>query len=77
MIFTTLAIPPEEFAKIKAPTLVVTATHDTVKFSVAISLSEGLQQSKIFVVERAGHTPMWERPDRWSEGVFLFLDSAL
>lgn len=76
-IFTTLAIPPAEFAKIKAPTLVVVGTHDIVKFNVAIALSEGLPQSEIFVVERAGHTPMWERPDRWSKGVFLFLDSAL
>lgn len=77
VIFTTMAIPPEQFSKIKAPTLVVTATHDIVPFSVAVALSEGLPQSEIFVVERAGHTPMWERPDRWSKGVFRFLDSAL
>jgi pimeloyl-ACP methyl ester carboxylesterase len=76
-LFTTLAIPPDQFARIKAPTLVVTSTHDIVPFTVATALSEGIPQSLIFVVERAGHTPMWERPDRFCQGVFQFLYSAL
>ena len=77
VIFTTPAIPPERFSRIKAPTLVVTSTHDIVPFSVAAALSEGIPQCRIFVVERAGHTAMWEQPDRWCEGVFQFLDRAL
>ena len=77
VIFTTPAIPPDKFARIKAPTLVVTATHDIVPFSVAVALSDGIPQSEVFVVEHAGHTPIWERPERWCEGVFLFLDSWL
>ena len=76
-LFTTAAIPPDRFARIKAPTLVVTSTHDIVPFTVATALSEGIPQCQIFVVERAGHTPMWERPDRWCQGVFQFLYSAL
>ena len=76
-IFTAPAIPPDRFNRIKAPTLVVTSTHDIVPFTVVTALSEGIPQCQIFVVERAGHTPMWERPDRWCEGVFRFLDSAL
>ena len=77
VIFTTPAIPPDQFAKIKAPTLVVVSTHDIVPFTVATALSEGIPQCQIFVVERAGHTPMWENPDRWCSGVFSFLASAL
>jgi pimeloyl-ACP methyl ester carboxylesterase len=77
VIFTTPAIPPDRFTRIKAPTLVVTSTHDIVPFTVATALSEGIPHCQIFVVERSGHTPMWERPDRWCEGVFQFLNSAL
>jgi pimeloyl-ACP methyl ester carboxylesterase len=77
VIFTTPAIPPDRFTRIKAPTLVVTSTHDIVPCAVATALSEGIPHCRIFVVERAGHTPMWERPDRWCEGVFHFLDWAL
>jgi len=76
-LFTTPAIPPDRFARIKAPTLVVTSTHDIVPFTVATALSEGIPQCLIFVVERAGHTPMWERPDRFCQGVFQFLYSVL
>jgi pimeloyl-ACP methyl ester carboxylesterase len=77
VIFTTLAIPPEQFARITAPTLVVVSTHDIVKFPVAITLSEGIPHCEICVVERAGHTPMWEQPDRFCQGVFSFLDHSL
>jgi non-heme chloroperoxidase len=75
-IFTTLAIPADQFAGITAPTLVVVATHDIVPFPVAIGLSESLPHCQIFVVERAGHTPMWEQPTRFCEGVFRFLDDC-
>jgi pimeloyl-ACP methyl ester carboxylesterase len=77
VIFTTPVIPPDRFTRIKAPTLVVASTHDIVPCTVAAALSEGIPHCRIFVVERAGHTPMWEHPDRWCEGVFQFLDWAL
>lgn len=76
-IFTSPAIPEEKFALITMPTLIIGGTHDIVPFSVAVSLSEVIPQSRIFIVEGAGHVPMWEKPDRFSEGLFGFLDHEL
>jgi pimeloyl-ACP methyl ester carboxylesterase len=57
-------IPPDQFNRIRNPTLVVASTHHIVPFTVATSLSEGIPYCQSFVAERAGHAPMWERPDR-------------
>ncbi|GAB4182918.1 MAG: alpha/beta fold hydrolase [Thalassobaculales bacterium] len=73
-VFTAEALPPERFQRLTMPALIVASTLDIVPWSVPVALSEALPNARIFVVERAGHTPMWERPRRWAEGVFAFLD---
>jgi pimeloyl-ACP methyl ester carboxylesterase len=72
-VLTAPAIPAETFARIKAPTLIVAPTHDIVPFAVAVGLAETIPGARIAVVENAGHTPMWEKPDRFNEHLAAFL----
>ncbi len=71
--FTAEAIPAEKFAGGKIPTLVVIGTHDIVPLAVVRQIASDMPGSCSALVERAGHSSMWERPERWSAIVFGFL----
>lgn len=71
---TAPAIPPEECAAIKAPTLIVVGTHDPYgTFDQAIAMSDAMPKSKIAVMARCGHSPMWEKPIEFVKLVTEFL----
>lgn len=72
-VLTAAAIPPERWSRIKAPTLIVVSTHDIVPFAAAVALAEGIPGSRVAVVENSGHTPMWEKPERFNEHLSAFL----
>jgi pimeloyl-ACP methyl ester carboxylesterase len=68
-------IPNNKFQSIHKPTLIVVGTRDTkyATFEKAVAINEGIPNSKIFIVEYSGHTPMWEKPETWLKGVLSFL----
>ncbi len=57
----------------KIPTLVVYGTHDIVPFPAIRQLITDHGDSCVAVIERAGHTPPWEKPDAWSQVTMAFL----
>ena len=53
----------DRWTNIDMPTLIVASTHDIVPISVAAGLLDTLPQSEVALIPRAGHSPMWEKPD--------------
>ncbi len=75
--YATPAIPRAQFAAVKAPALIVVTTHDPFgTFDHAVAMSDALPVSRIQVLERCGHTPMWERPVEFVRMVTRFLADA-
>jgi 3-oxoadipate enol-lactonase len=72
-VFSYEQIDSARYATMSVPSLIVIGSHDLIPFAAAVSLNDALPNSEIFVVERTGHTPMWEAPERWNAGVFGFL----
>lgn len=72
-LLTAPAISKEAWAKITMPTLIIASTHDIVPFKVAVALTEAIPNSRLAVISRSGHTPMWERADRFAEVLNDFL----
>ncbi|HEY6838077.1 MAG TPA: alpha/beta fold hydrolase, partial [Geobacteraceae bacterium] len=75
---TLYASPPisrEEYAAIKTPTLIIVGTHDPFgTFDQAVVLSDVLPKSKITVMARCGHSPMWEKPIEFVKVLADFLE---
>ena len=76
-VFAYDIVPSERYAAIARPALIVLGSHDIIDWKAAVTLNDAIPSSEIFIVEQAGHTPMWERPKRWSQGVFDFLSRRL
>ena len=75
--YATPAIPVQQFAAVQAPALIVVATHDPFgAFDHAIAMSDALPNSRIAVIPRCGHTPMWERPSEFAAAITEFLKSS-
>ncbi len=72
-LLTAPEISKERWARITMPVLIVTSTHDIVPFKVAVALNEAIPDSRLAVIGRSGHTPMWERPNRFAEVLNDFL----
>ncbi len=72
-LLTAPELSAERWARITMPVLIVTSTHDIVPFRVAVALSDAIPNSRLAVIGRSGHTPMWERPDRFAEVLNDFL----
>jgi pimeloyl-ACP methyl ester carboxylesterase len=72
-LLTAEAIAKERWAKITMPVLIVASTYDIVPFKVAVALNDALPNSRLAVIGRSGHTPMWERPERFAEVLNDFL----
>jgi len=59
---------------VKAPSLIVWGEHDTVlPVKLGYDLHNELPQSSLEVIKRAGHIPMWDRPDHFNQAVCEFL----
>ena len=75
--YTTPAIPVARYASLKAPSLILVTTHDPFgTFDQAVAMSDALPKSRIEVITRCGHTPMWERPAEFSRTVAGFLKAS-
>lgn len=58
----------------RMPVLAVSGAVDyVVPVAQAVALSDVVPDAEIALVPRAGHTPMWERPDAWAQPVLEFL----
>jgi pimeloyl-ACP methyl ester carboxylesterase len=77
-IFSAPALNLDELRAITAPVLVISSSADPIgTVAQAVALTDVVPGSELAVVERAGHSPMWERPDAWMQRVLPFLDRRL
>lgn len=66
-----------KLVRIKAPTLVIWGEHDTVvPLRLGKQIELFLPRSKLVVISRAGHNPMWDRPQVFNKLVLEFLQAA-
>ena len=74
--YTTPALPALQFTAVQAPVLIITTTHDPFgTFDHAIAMSDAFPNSRIEVITRCGHSPMWEKPSEFAKAVVEFLKS--
>lgn len=65
----------EELGRIAAPTLVVVGERDTLTpLGAAMIVRADVPSSRLLVLEGAGHVPMFDRPDAFTDAVLAFLD---
>jgi len=65
-MYASSAIPSKCLAAIQAPTLIIVGTHDPFgTFDQAVALSDCIPHSRIAVMPRCGHSPMWEKPQEY------------
>ena len=75
--YTTPAIPAPRHAALRAPVLILVATHDPFgTFDQAVAMSDAFPNSRIRVITRSGHTPMWEKPSEFAGTVAEFLKTC-
>jgi len=75
--YTTLAIPEAKHAALAAPVLILVTTHDPFgTFDQAVAMSDAWPDSRIRVIPRCGHSPMWEKPSEFVRTVTEFLKSS-
>lgn len=61
-------------ARIEAPTLVLWGEHDPlIPADTGRALARALANGSFAIVEGAGHSPMWERPERFSRRLRSFM----
>ena len=61
-------------AQVAVPTLIVWGEHDaTVPLEIGERLGEELADTELFVIEKAGHNPMWDQPGVFNRVVTAFL----
>jgi pimeloyl-ACP methyl ester carboxylesterase len=62
--------------RIRAPTLVLWGEHDPlIPAATGRALAKALADGRFAIVEGAGHSPMWERPERFSRRLREFIRS--
>ena len=72
---STPAMTREELAAgVKVPTMFVVGTHDLIApFEHTVTLSDTIHRSRIVVMARCGHSPMWEKPIEFVKAIAEFL----
>jgi pimeloyl-ACP methyl ester carboxylesterase len=77
-IFSAPALSLDQFRAITVPVLAISSSADPIgTIAQAVALTDVIPGSELAVVERAGHSPMWERPEAWMQRVLPFLDRRL
>ncbi len=75
--YTTPAIPAPQLAAVRAPVLILVTTHDPFgTFDQASAMSDALPNSRIQVLTRCGHSPMWEKPAAFAGTVAEFIKAS-
>ena len=65
-MYASPAISPECLTAIQVPTLIIVGKHDPYgTFDQAVALSDCIPNSRIAVMPRCGHSPMWEKPQEY------------
>lgn len=68
----------ERYRRLRVPVLAMSGAMDNVvPVAQAIALSDVVPDAEIALVARAGHSPMWERPEAWVRTVLDFLNRRL
>ena len=68
-------IPASEFAGVKIPVLIVNGVHDAFSNAAHVTaMSDAMPHATIALIGGTGHTPMWEKPEVWSDTVYGWLD---
>jgi pimeloyl-ACP methyl ester carboxylesterase len=68
----------DDLSRIDRPTLLIWGERDLIfPLSVGESLHQSLRGSKLQVIEKSGHIPMWETPDDVSQAILAFLKDRL
>jgi pimeloyl-ACP methyl ester carboxylesterase len=67
----------DKLVRITAPTLVVWGARDAaVPLELGRQLCRAIPGAEMVVIERAGHTPMWDRPDEFNRLMIDFLSAS-
>ena len=67
----------EKLPRIQAPTLVVWGTYDGIlPLAVGKEIAELVAGSRLVVMERVGHSPMWEDPVEFNRVTLEFLKAS-
>jgi pimeloyl-ACP methyl ester carboxylesterase len=75
--YTTPAIPVAQHALVRAPVLILVATHDPFgTFDHAVAISDAFPNNRIQVITHCGHSPMWEKPSEFVRVVVEFLRTS-
>jgi len=62
------------FSRIHHPTLLIWGEKDLIfPLYVGENLRQAIKGSKLFVIEKSGHIPMWETPEVVNQAIFDFL----
>ena len=62
------------FSRIHHPTLLIWGEKDLIfPLYVGENLHQAIQGSKLFVIEKSGHIPMWETPEVVNQAILDFL----
>lgn len=73
-MYASPAIASERLAAIQAPSLIIVGAHDPYgTFDQAVALSDCIPHSRIAVMPRCGHSPMWEKPQEYVDILSGFL----
>jgi proline iminopeptidase len=63
-----------KLARIRSPTLIIHGDYDSIPVEAAEILHENIKNSKLVVIEKCGHFPFVEAPDRFMKEVREFLE---
>ena len=75
--YATPAIPASQLGVLRAPVLILVATHDPFgTFEHAVAMSDALPGSEVQVIAHCGHSPMWEKPEEFATRVVGFLEAS-
>jgi pimeloyl-ACP methyl ester carboxylesterase len=63
----------EKVGHVAAPTLIIWGEHDhMLPLAIGEQLLETIPDARLIVIPRAGHNPMWDRPEEFNRAVISF-----
>ncbi|NXD16162.1 ABHEB protein, partial [Nothocercus nigrocapillus] len=69
----TEKFPPEQYAQIKTPTLIVYGDQDAELGQASLTNLRHLPEHRVLVLQGAGHACYLDKPDEWHRGLLAFL----